>query len=144
MIFDQSSQLGQYIQDPKNVWIPGYAGCRYKEGISPTQEPTVPSHSLSLLRRPSANHNCVEKLLSELACVLCTFLYSLLRLFPESFILCARFVMASYLGVRLGKKAADLTKFIADRAKEADVPYLITGASALLIRGVIKRQTKVT
>ena len=52
--------------------------------------------------------------------------------------------MASSIGMRLGKKATDLVKFIADRAKEAEVPYLITGASALLIREVIERHTTVT
>ncbi|THH21129.1 hypothetical protein EW146_g322 [Bondarzewia mesenterica] len=42
---------------------------------------------------------------------------------------------------RLGSKAAALTKFIADRAKESKTPCVLIGASALIVRGIIRRET---
>lgn len=36
-----------------------------------------------------------------------------------------------------------MTRFIADRAKEAQASYVLIGASALIIRGIIERETKV-
>ncbi|PIL33386.1 hypothetical protein GSI_04006 [Ganoderma sinense ZZ0214-1] len=43
---------------------------------------------------------------------------------------------------RLGPRAAGLARFMADRAREAQAPYVLIGASALIIRGVIRRETK--
>ena len=45
---------------------------------------------------------------------------------------------------RLGPRAASLTRFIAERAAEAKASYVLAGASALIIRGVIHRETKVS
>ncbi|KAF7794280.1 hypothetical protein EIP86_005413 [Pleurotus ostreatoroseus] len=44
--------------------------------------------------------------------------------------------------IRLGPKASSITRLIAERVKEAGVPYVVTGASALIVRGVIDRETK--
>ncbi|KAM5542889.1 hypothetical protein V8D89_003273 [Ganoderma adspersum] len=43
---------------------------------------------------------------------------------------------------RLGPRAAGLTRFMVDRAREAQAPYVLIGASALIICGVIRRETK--
>ncbi|PIL33381.1 hypothetical protein GSI_04001 [Ganoderma sinense ZZ0214-1] len=43
---------------------------------------------------------------------------------------------------RLGPRAAGLAKFMVDRAQEVHAPCVLIGASALIMRGVIDRETK--